>query len=192
MVHGDSVPLNVVESVDGYKNPHLYTKGTLFRASAENQYALGRVLGLEVRHGMWIGGHDEVSRGLRVSAAVLTNRASGDSWVKRWRKRCLECHYRPAVIGLSSTTNGKTRQGQRSSWKTEMETARQAAEKRLNPSRLRRQASRTELSDRHEPDDNTTRLCPHRREAVVHCEILYVHAMDGRPVTSTISTTEPP
>lgn len=35
-------------NVDRYKNPHTYTKTTLSRATGENQYALGRVLGLEV------------------------------------------------------------------------------------------------------------------------------------------------
>jgi mediator of RNA polymerase II transcription subunit 10 len=45
---GDSVPRNVAENVDGYRNPHSYTKNTLSRAVGENQYALGRILGLEV------------------------------------------------------------------------------------------------------------------------------------------------
>lgn len=35
--------------MDRYKNPHQYTKTALSRATGENQYALGRVLGLEVR-----------------------------------------------------------------------------------------------------------------------------------------------
>ncbi|KAK4685980.1 mediator of RNA polymerase II transcription subunit 10, partial [Tremellales sp. Uapishka_1] len=43
----DSVPRNVVENIDRYKNPHMYTKTALSRATGENQYALGRVLGLE-------------------------------------------------------------------------------------------------------------------------------------------------
>ena len=38
----------MVESVDQYRNPHSYTKNALSRATGENQYALGRVLGLEV------------------------------------------------------------------------------------------------------------------------------------------------
>lgn len=45
---GDSVPRQVVENVDGFKNPHLYTRNALSRATGENQYALGRILGLEV------------------------------------------------------------------------------------------------------------------------------------------------
>ena len=57
----DTVPKQVVEYVyvcvrvdaedrriDRYQNPHVYTKATLSRALGENQYALGRVLGLEV------------------------------------------------------------------------------------------------------------------------------------------------
>ena len=35
--------------VDTYHNPHMYTKNSLSRAAGENQYALGRILGLEVR-----------------------------------------------------------------------------------------------------------------------------------------------
>lgn len=49
-ISGDSVPRNVAENVDGYRNPHSYTKNTLSRAVGENQYALGRILGLEVGH----------------------------------------------------------------------------------------------------------------------------------------------
>ena len=45
---GDRVPRKVVEDVDGYRNPHAFTKTTLQRATGENQYALGRILGLEV------------------------------------------------------------------------------------------------------------------------------------------------
>lgn len=48
MVFGDSVPKSVIEHVDTYRNPHGYTKTTLSRATGENQYALGRMLGLEV------------------------------------------------------------------------------------------------------------------------------------------------
>ncbi|WWC89080.1 uncharacterized protein L201_003998 [Kwoniella dendrophila CBS 6074] len=44
---GDSVPHQVVDHIDRYKNPHVFTKNTLTRAVGENQYALGRVLGLE-------------------------------------------------------------------------------------------------------------------------------------------------
>ncbi|GFZ46856.1 hypothetical protein JCM24511_04076 [Saitozyma sp. JCM 24511] len=44
----ESVPKQVVESIDAYRNPHVYTKSTLTRAAGENQYALGRMLGLEV------------------------------------------------------------------------------------------------------------------------------------------------
>ncbi|WVF71205.1 hypothetical protein IAT40_006005 [Kwoniella sp. CBS 6097] len=44
---GDSVPLQVLEHIDRFKNPHLYTKTVITRATGENQYALGRVLGLE-------------------------------------------------------------------------------------------------------------------------------------------------
>ncbi|TXT07192.1 hypothetical protein VHUM_03362 [Vanrija humicola] len=43
----DSVPRTIVDHVDRYKNPHQYTKTALSRATGENQYALGRVLGLE-------------------------------------------------------------------------------------------------------------------------------------------------
>ncbi|KAL1411592.1 hypothetical protein Q8F55_002556 [Vanrija albida] len=43
----DSVPRTIVDNVDRYKNPHQYTKTALSRATGENQYALGRVLGLE-------------------------------------------------------------------------------------------------------------------------------------------------
>ncbi|KAL7421990.1 hypothetical protein Q5752_003762 [Cryptotrichosporon argae] len=43
----ETVPWQVVENIDRYKNPHQYTKSTLSRATGENQYALGRVLGLE-------------------------------------------------------------------------------------------------------------------------------------------------
>ncbi|OXC68224.1 hypothetical protein AYX13_03174 [Cryptococcus neoformans] len=43
----DSVPHQIVENVDRYKNPHVYTRQTITRATGENQYALGRVLGLE-------------------------------------------------------------------------------------------------------------------------------------------------
>lgn len=46
---GDRVPRKVIEDVDGYRNPHAFTKTTLQRATGENQYALGRILGLEVR-----------------------------------------------------------------------------------------------------------------------------------------------
>ncbi|WWC94500.1 hypothetical protein V866_001346 [Kwoniella sp. B9012] len=44
---GESVPHQIVEHIDRYKNPHVFTKNTLTRAVGENQYALGRVLGLE-------------------------------------------------------------------------------------------------------------------------------------------------
>ncbi|WVW84219.1 hypothetical protein I302_106249 [Kwoniella bestiolae CBS 10118] len=44
---GESVPHQVVDHIDRYKNPHQFTKNTLTRAVGENQYALGRVLGLE-------------------------------------------------------------------------------------------------------------------------------------------------
>ncbi|WRT66612.1 uncharacterized protein IL334_003571 [Kwoniella shivajii] len=44
---GDSVPHQVVDHIDRFKNPHVVTKNTLTRAVGENQYALGRVLGLE-------------------------------------------------------------------------------------------------------------------------------------------------
>ncbi|WWC69949.1 uncharacterized protein I206_103893 [Kwoniella pini CBS 10737] len=44
---GDSVPHQIVDNIDRYKNPHVFTKNTLTRAVGENQYALGRVLGLE-------------------------------------------------------------------------------------------------------------------------------------------------
>ncbi|WVQ99660.1 hypothetical protein IAU59_006799 [Kwoniella sp. CBS 9459] len=43
----DSVPHQVLEHIDRFKNPHLYTKTVITRATGENQYALGRVLGLE-------------------------------------------------------------------------------------------------------------------------------------------------
>ncbi|ORX35650.1 hypothetical protein BD324DRAFT_66596 [Kockovaella imperatae] len=43
----ESVPRQVIENVDTYHNPHMYTKNSLSRATGENQYALGRVLGLE-------------------------------------------------------------------------------------------------------------------------------------------------
>ncbi|KIR26407.1 hypothetical protein I309_04748 [Cryptococcus deuterogattii LA55] len=43
----DSVPHQIIENVDRYKNPHVYTRQTITRATGENQYALGRVLGLE-------------------------------------------------------------------------------------------------------------------------------------------------
>ncbi|TYJ54451.1 hypothetical protein B9479_004867 [Cryptococcus floricola] len=43
----DSVPRQIVEHVDRHKNPHTYTKQAITRATGENQYALGRVLGLE-------------------------------------------------------------------------------------------------------------------------------------------------
>ncbi|WVN87670.1 uncharacterized protein L203_102856 [Cryptococcus depauperatus CBS 7841] len=43
----DTVPKAVVEQVDRYKNPHIYTRQTLTRATGENQHALGRVIGLE-------------------------------------------------------------------------------------------------------------------------------------------------
>ncbi|WWC61923.1 uncharacterized protein I303_104509 [Kwoniella dejecticola CBS 10117] len=44
---GDSVPHQIIDNIDRYKNPHVFTKNTLTRAVGENQYALGRVLGLE-------------------------------------------------------------------------------------------------------------------------------------------------
>ena len=53
-VLGDSVPRQVVENVDGYRNPHMYTKNALSRATGENQYALGRILGLEVSPPFWL------------------------------------------------------------------------------------------------------------------------------------------
>lgn len=34
--------------IDNYRNPHIYTRNTVHRAVGENQYALGRALGLEV------------------------------------------------------------------------------------------------------------------------------------------------
>lgn len=40
--------LALLRSIDAYRNPHVYTKSTLTRAAGENQYALGRMLGLEV------------------------------------------------------------------------------------------------------------------------------------------------
>ncbi|KAI9639238.1 uncharacterized protein MKK02DRAFT_39533 [Dioszegia hungarica] len=43
----EGVPRQVVEKIDTYSNPHSYTKTTLTRATGENQYALGRMLGLE-------------------------------------------------------------------------------------------------------------------------------------------------
>ncbi|KAK8864650.1 hypothetical protein IAR55_001900 [Kwoniella newhampshirensis] len=43
----DSVPHQIIDSVDRFKNPHYYTKQTITRATGENQFALGRVLGLE-------------------------------------------------------------------------------------------------------------------------------------------------
>ncbi|EIW65904.1 hypothetical protein TREMEDRAFT_35695 [Tremella mesenterica DSM 1558] len=43
----DSVPNQIVDNIDRNRNPHSYTKNTLSRATGENQYALGRVLGLE-------------------------------------------------------------------------------------------------------------------------------------------------
>ncbi|ORY26144.1 hypothetical protein BCR39DRAFT_470655 [Naematelia encephala] len=46
----DSVPKQILEynrAVDQHRNPHVYTKSTLTRAAGENQYALGRMLGLE-------------------------------------------------------------------------------------------------------------------------------------------------
>ncbi|KLT40595.1 hypothetical protein CC85DRAFT_147035 [Cutaneotrichosporon oleaginosum] len=43
----DSVPKQVIENVDKARNPHQYTKTSLSRATGENQYALGRLLGLE-------------------------------------------------------------------------------------------------------------------------------------------------
>ena len=67
-ITGDSVPRNVAENVDGYRNPHSYTKNTLSRAVGENQYALGRILGLEV---------SAVGKGRK-----LTSRASDGNWKK--------------------------------------------------------------------------------------------------------------
>ncbi|WVQ79988.1 hypothetical protein IAT38_002089 [Cryptococcus sp. DSM 104549] len=43
----DSVPRQVIDHVDRYKNPHMYTRQVITRGTGENQYALGRVLGLE-------------------------------------------------------------------------------------------------------------------------------------------------
>ncbi|BEI86618.1 hypothetical protein CcaverHIS002_0609050 [Cutaneotrichosporon cavernicola] len=43
----DSVPKQIIENIDKAKNPHQYTKTSLSRATGENQYALGRLLGLE-------------------------------------------------------------------------------------------------------------------------------------------------
>ncbi|GMK57876.1 hypothetical protein CspeluHIS016_0407100 [Cutaneotrichosporon spelunceum] len=43
----DSVPKQIIENIDKGKNPHQYTKTSLSRATGENQYALGRLLGLE-------------------------------------------------------------------------------------------------------------------------------------------------
>ncbi|WWD17033.1 hypothetical protein CI109_101470 [Kwoniella shandongensis] len=43
----DSVPHQIIDNVDRFKNPHYYTKQTITRATGENQFALGRVLGLE-------------------------------------------------------------------------------------------------------------------------------------------------
>lgn len=40
--------------IDRHRNPHGYTKATLGRATGENQYALGRVLGLEVGYRIWL------------------------------------------------------------------------------------------------------------------------------------------
>lgn len=45
----NSLPIHAdLRNVDKYKNPHQYTKTAISRATGENQYALGRVLGLEV------------------------------------------------------------------------------------------------------------------------------------------------
>lgn len=40
-----------------HRNPHGYTKNALSIATGENQYSLGRVLGLEVSLLLWIGYH---------------------------------------------------------------------------------------------------------------------------------------
>ncbi|WVR06823.1 hypothetical protein IAU60_003859 [Kwoniella sp. DSM 27419] len=43
----DTVPRQVIDHIDRFKNPHLHTKTVITRATGENQYALGRILGLE-------------------------------------------------------------------------------------------------------------------------------------------------
>jgi mediator of RNA polymerase II transcription subunit 10 len=43
-------PTHKASYIDNYRNPHMYTRSAISRATGENQYALGRVLGLEVSH----------------------------------------------------------------------------------------------------------------------------------------------
>jgi mediator of RNA polymerase II transcription subunit 10 len=51
--------------IDNYRNPHMYTRSAISRATGENQYALGRALGLEVCHSQlcfWYRAHQQSFR----------------------------------------------------------------------------------------------------------------------------------